>query len=191
MNVYLYLPRDIEYASSGVQLIQKIFKADVRLIRKIPLEEKIDNGVLWINSHGYKRTDKHDFMIEANGVKNDYKSLLKYDSDRAYIESKYLPKFFNVSNSIILFDSCYSSEVNISTLSDWKSNNILTTGYGPDVYNSQWSGLIKMLCVIYDDFIVTKKVKTLTPEILRKNKEDVDKLISATNSKYSTEFNLF
>lgn len=191
MNVYLYLPRDVEYASSGVDLVEKMFKTKVRLIRKIPLEEKIENGVLWINSHGYKRTDDRDFMIEASGVKSGYTKYIRFGEKRSYIPSKHLPKFFNVTNSIILFDSCYSSEIDIGTLSKWKSNSIFTTGYMQDVYNDKWSGLIKTMCVIYDQLLVSKKIAALSPQVVSENREEIDKIIKFINDEYHTEFNLF
>lgn len=191
MKTYLYLPRDIEYVESGVNLLERIFKTEVLLITRIPLEEPIENGILWINSHGYKRTGDHDYMIEAGNVKPEFKKYVKRGQERDYIESVDLPKFFNVKNSLIIFDSCYSSEINISTLSNWKSNSILTTGYVPDVYNTQWSGLIKFLCMIHDKFIAEKKGTFLTPELIRENKETVNNLAEFVNFEYGTEFSLF
>ena len=57
-----------------LEIVFKINK--IETIVGVPYDKPIRNSIVWINSHGFKRTDKHDFMIEISKVKKDYMNLL-------------------------------------------------------------------------------------------------------------------
>jgi len=192
-TLYIYLPYDVPYTENATKRLKAMFKTDkVEIIVGVPYDKPIRNSIVWINSHGLKRTDKHDFMIEVSKVKNDYMYLLYLQNRKYYIESSDFEKFFDIKDSIIIFDACYSSEICIRTLGNWKTNLIFTCGYIPEYYNEESSNLINLLVIIY------KRLKQKYPclsnlnyEILLKEKDFINEICTEINKDISTQFSLF
>lgn len=196
MNLYIYLPSQIMYTDNSLKIIKNIFNIkEVKYIDHLPYEE-IDNGILWINSHGYSRNLSHDFLIQGFSkeyVNKDYIKYLVYDKEKyPFIPSKNFTKFFKVKNSIILFDSCYSSEIDMRTLGNWKSNLIFSTGYITDKYNENWSGLIKSIYCVFENLREKKNLKKIDYNSIEENRDFINKYFEdILNKEFNTQFILF
>lgn len=197
MNLYLYLPSNIEYTENSFNKLKSIFNIkNVQMINSFPFNEEINNGILWINSHGFDRNSEHDFLIQGltkDKIRKDYLQYFTMNkSGQLFIPSKNLSKLFLIKNSIILFDSCYSSEIDLRTLSNWKSNLIFTTGYIPDNYTIKWSGLIKAILYVADYIKKNKDIKTLDYNSIERNKETINNYFeNVLNKQFKTQFILF
>lgn len=197
MNLYIYLPSPIMYTETSLDILKNMFNVkSVKPIRYLPYKEEIRNAIFWINSHGFERNCKHDFLIQglpgSNVDKNYYEYMIQDERGNPFIPSKNFTKFFNVKDSIILFDSCYSSEIDLRTLGNWKSNLIFTTGYIPDKYNETWSGLIKAITCIYENLKLNKGIKKLDYETIEKNRDFINNYFeSILNKQFKTQFILF
>lgn len=191
MDIYLYLPYDIKYLDNSIKIIKNIFGKNIKLIDSLPFNQEINNGILWINSHGFKRNSEHDFLIEVSKIRKDNLKYCNIINDKIYLPSENFIKMFKIKNSIILFDSCYSSEIDIRTLGNWKSNLIFTTGYIQDFYNNYYSGLIKIILIIYNELKKEKKINNLNYEIIKENKDLINEICKRINKEFKTQFSLF
>ena len=145
-----------------INMIKNCFNIlDTFEIKKFPCE--IDNGLLLIFTHGVYRGkyDNEDYIININEqllntIPKNY--CLKFNSndefnDTLWLDTKYLSKLINIKNSIIIFDACYSSDLNINTLSGWKSNLIFTCGYVKEYSSIIGSDLAKAINKFYEQNI--------------------------------------
>ena len=88
-------------------------------------------------------------------------------------------------------DNCYSSEIAIDTLTDWKDNMIFTTGYIQDYYSEQETGMIKAIKYVAEAIKKEKGLSSLSYRILKENKDFVNQVLDTINNEYGTEYNLF
>ena len=197
MNLYVYIPNGISYMDNGIEIIKGVFNIDkknMKVITKLPYSEEINNSVFWICSHGFDREKFGDFLIEGpkEVKRNYYDYLVVNDREVPFIPSKNLTKFFNVKNSVIIFDSCYSSEIYMRTLSEWKSNLIFTTGYIPDTYNETWSGLLKSIVYVASCLKQNRGINSLDYNNILANKDFInDYYENVLNKEHKTQFILF
>ena len=195
-NFFLYLPYPIECINNCTKTLTENFKEDVNVITKLSFEKEINFGILWIDTHGIKReTNGKDFLllVKQEDFKPEYQKYLvvNQSNGKVYLPSIYLPIMFNVKNSIIIMDNCYSSEIDIKTLSTWKSNLIFTTGYIRDYYTEVETGMIKAIRLVFEELKKRFNIDKFDYITVLQYKDLINKGFEEINKKFNTEYNLF
>ena len=193
-QLFVYKPFQLSCFNSCSDKLEAIFNKKCYVIEKIPCKQKISDGVLWLDAHGLQHPGKTGYMLAINkeSVDSEYQDEL-YESDRpgvSFLPSSVLPMFFDVHKSIIILDNCYSSQVAIDTLTQWKDNMIFTTGYIRDYYNDVETGIVKAIGEAMDE-LKKNGIETMSYRTVKDNKALINDLFAKINKEYDTQYNLF
>lgn len=193
-SLLVYRPFPLKCFDSCVEKMQRVFGKECFVTEIIPCPQPVRDGVMWIDAHGVQNQGKPGFLlvVDPNTLAGDAKKLVTVgEGGKCYLPSIHLPKVVNVHKSIVVLDSCYSSEVSIDTLSDWKDNMIFTTGYIADYYNSQTTGMVKALEIVSERLRKERHVMALTYRSVKDNKDYINKILREINAQYKTQYSLF
>lgn len=193
-SLLVYRPYPLKCFNNCVDKMQRVFEKKCFVTEAIPCTQPIRDGILWIDTHGVQYPGKSGYLlvVDPKTIDNDYKQYTYVgEGNKTYLPSSILPKMFDVHKSIIVLDSCYSSEVSIDTLTSWKDNMIFTTGYIVDYYDSKATGMVKALEIVADRLRKEKGIMALTYRVAKDNKDYINEIFAEINEKFKTQYNLF